>query len=47
MHGDAPPPFDGEEAGLAPKATRKMIWVHMISWNIIGQSVDHPYRSSL
>ena len=29
MHGEAPPPFDGEEAGLVTKTTGKMIYIHV------------------
>ena len=34
MHGEAPPPFDGEEAGLATKTTRKMICTYICMWYI-------------
>ena len=33
MHGEAPPPFDGEEAGLATKTTRTMI-IDTYEWGI-------------
>ena len=41
MHGEAPPPFDGEEARLETKTMRKMIYryIIMIAWDIPGQSV--------
>ena len=32
MHGEAPPPFDGEEAGVATKTTWKMICIYMYIW---------------
>ena len=40
MHGEAPPPFDGEEAGLATKTTRKMIhtYIYIDVYDILG----HP-----
>ena len=31
MHGEAPPPFDGEEAGLATKTTQKIICTYVLS----------------
>ena len=37
MHGEASPPFDGEEAGLAKKTTRKIIYSICID-DILG----HP-----
>ena len=40
MHGEAPPPFDGEEAGLMMKTMQKMIYTCTYrSYDISGQSV--------
>ena len=43
MHGEAPPPFDGEEAGLATKTTRMMICTYnmYVVYRYIG-IMGHP-----
>ena len=41
-----PPPFDGEEAGLATKTTRKMICIYICMWYIdTYESWDIPGQS--
>ena len=41
MHGEAPPPFDGEEAGLATKTMRKIANIGKLgqTWDNLGQLV--------
>ena len=40
MHVEAPPPFDGEEAGLATKTTRKIIHIGKL-----GTTSDQPWTT--
>ena len=43
MHGEAPPPFDGEEAGLTTKTTQMMIYIYTYGcdWRV---GVSQPRR---
>ena len=50
MHGEAPPPFDGEEAALTTKTTWKTIciYIHVCMWYIdtyMYESWDIPEPS--
>ena len=40
MHGEAPPTFDGEEAGLATKTTREIINIGK-TWDNFGSTLDN------